>query len=126
MEPLSNLDLYILTSVVATLFMVFIVGTYRQLSKAEKEGYKYDPNEKKYGREALFMLAAKMFEEEGISVKKNKKQKALRSKPTRGTIADMDNGGVRFPEREVDVDEDMPGEWVKYVEKRVRDTNTNT
>jgi len=57
---------------------------------------------------------------------KNKKQKISRSKPTRGTIADMDDGGVRFPEREVDVDEDMPGEWVKYIEKRVRDTNTNT
>ena len=91
---MESLDIYILTSVVATLFIVFIVGTYRELSKVEKEGWKYDPNAKKYGREALFVLAAKLFEDEKVP----KKDKEIIYKAVNRTIADMESDGIYFSE----------------------------
>jgi len=57
---MQNLDIYILTSIVATLFIVFGIAMYREFSRMGREGYQYNPNEKKYGRDALFVLAAKL------------------------------------------------------------------
>jgi hypothetical protein len=66
----------------------------------EKEGYEYDPNAKKYGRDALFDLAAKLFEDEQIITKVNKKQNKKKKKNTTAykNIADMESDGVYFPE----------------------------
>ena len=91
---MESLDIYILTSVVATLFIVFIVGTYRELMKVEKEGWKYDPNAKKYGRDALFVLAAKLFDDEKVP----KQDKEVIYKAVNRTIADMESDGVYFDE----------------------------
>ena len=91
---MESLDIYILTSVVATLFIVFIVGTYRELMKVEKEGWKYDPNAKKYGRDALFVLAAKLFDDEKVP----KQDKEVIYKAVNRTIADMESDGIYFSE----------------------------
>lgn len=89
---MDNLDIIILTTVISTLFVVFFVAMYKELSRVEKEGWKNDPNEKKYGREALFVLMAKLFDDEQVP-KKNKK--TIHKAITR-TISDMESDGVYF------------------------------
>jgi len=68
----ENLDIIILTSIISTLFIVFGIAMYKEFSRMGREGYTYDPNEKKYGRDALFDLGAKLFEDEKVP-KKDKK-----------------------------------------------------
>jgi hypothetical protein len=97
---MENLDIYILTSIVATLFAVFFVAIYREFSRMDKEGYKYDPNAKKYGRDALFVLAAKLFEDEKVP----KRDKEIIYKAVNRTIADMESDGIYFSE---DVKEEL-------------------
>ena len=91
---MENLDIYILTSVVATLFIVFFVTMYREFSRMGKEGYEYDPKAKKYGRDALFNLAAKLFEDETIP----KKEKKIIYRAMFRNMADMESDGVYFPD----------------------------
>ena len=91
---MENLDIYILTSIVATLFAVFFVAIYREFSRMDKEGYKYDPNAKKYGRDALFVFAAKLFEDEKVP----KRDKEIIYKAVNRTIADMESDGIYFSE----------------------------
>lgn len=89
---MENLDIYILTSIVATLFIVFFIAMYREFSRMGKEGYKYDPNAKKYGRDALFVLASKLFEDEKVP---KKGKKTIYNAIIR-TMADMESDGVYF------------------------------
>lgn len=89
---MDNLDIIILTTVVSTLFVVFFVAMYKELSKVEKEGWKYDPNAKKYGREALFVLMARLFDDEQVP----KKDKKIIHKAITRTISDMESDGVYF------------------------------
>ena len=95
---MQNLDIYILTSIVATLFIVFFIAIYREFSRMDKEGYKYDPNAKKYGRDALFVLAAKLFEDEKVP----KRDKEIIYKAVNRTIADMESDGIYFSEEAKD------------------------
>ena len=95
---MENLDIYILTSIVATLFAVFGITIYREFARMQKDGYQYDPNAKKYGRDALFDLAVKLFEEEGLATKVNKKEKKEAYKAMYRTMADMESDGVYFSE----------------------------
>jgi hypothetical protein len=91
---MENLDIYILTSIVATLFAVFGIAMYREFSRMGREGYQYDPNEKKYGRDALFILAAKLFEDEKVP----KRDKEIIYKAMHRTISDMESDGIYFSE----------------------------
>ena len=91
---MQNLDIYILTSIVATLFIVFGIAMYREFSRMGREGYQYNPNEKKYGRDALFVLAAKLFEDEKVP----KRDKEIIYKAVNRTIADMESDGIYFSE----------------------------
>lgn len=93
---MESLDIYILTTVVATLFLTLIIGTYRELSKIDTGEYKPpSPDEKKYGRQALFVLAEKLFEDQKIP----KKDKKAINKAVNRTIADMESDGLYFPEQ---------------------------
>ena len=89
---MQHLDIYILTSIVVTLFIVFFIAIYREFSRMNIEGYQYNPNSKKYGRDALFDLAAKLFEDEKIT----KKEKKVIYKAMFRNIADMESDGVYF------------------------------
>lgn len=91
---MENLDIYILTSIVATLFIVFFIAIYREFNRMETEGYQYNPTEKKYGRDALFVLVSKLFDDTKVS----KKEKKIVYKAMFRTIADMESDGVHFPE----------------------------
>lgn len=89
---MENLDIYVLTSVVATLFIVFIVGIYRAVKDVDENSYKY---EKPGGpRVALFNMMAKLFEDKTIPNKKKKKM----YKSIIQTMSDMESDGVYFPE----------------------------
>ena len=89
---MENLDIFILTSVVATLFVVFFVTIYRELSTVNENSYKYE----KEGapRVALLNMMARLFEDEEIP----KKEKKVIYKAMHKTIADMESDGIYFPE----------------------------
>ena len=89
---MENLDIFILTSIVATLFIVFFIAVYREFSRVDENSYKY---EKEGGpRVYLFNLMAKLFEDETIPKKEKKKfYKAMYR-----TIADMESNGLYFSE----------------------------
>lgn len=103
---MENLDIYVLTSIVATLFIVFFTTMYREFGRMGSEGYKYNPAEKKYGRDALFAFATKLFEDKVVS----KKEKKLVYKAMFRTMADMESDGVYF-------DEDIKKEIIKQKEE---------
>lgn len=89
---MENLDIYILTSIVASLFGVFIIGIYRTLRDADKNP---DKIEKEGGpRVALFNIMAKLFEDETIPEKEKKKVYRVITE----TLADMESDGIRFPD----------------------------
>lgn len=88
---MENLDIYILTSVVATLFIVFFVGIYRAVKDVDAETYKSSGKEGG-PRAALFNLMAKLFEDDTIP----KKEKKKIIKAMTETLADMESDGIRF------------------------------
>ena len=59
----------------------------------EKNGYQYDPNAKKYGRDALFEMMARLFEDEAP-----KEEKKVIYKAVKRTISDMESDGIYFSE----------------------------
>lgn len=90
---MQNLDIYILTSVIATLFLVFIIGIYRAVK--DIDAGTYQSSGKEGGpRAALFNLMAKLFEDETIP----KKEKKKIIKAMTQTLADMESDGIRFPD----------------------------
>lgn len=91
---MENLDIIVLTTIVATLFLVFFIAIYKEFSRMSKDGYTYDPNAKKYGRDALFVFASKLFEDETVA----KEEKKVVYRAMFRTIADMESDGVHFPE----------------------------
>jgi len=107
---MDNLEIIILTSIVVTLFAVFIIANVREFRRMDKEGYNPNPNQKKYGREALFVLAAKLFEDEKVSVK----DKKIIHKAVSRTISDMESDGVYFSE-------EVKEELEKYRDPKLND-----
>jgi hypothetical protein len=90
---MENLDIIILTTIISTLFVVFGILMYKEFSSMEKNGYQYDPNAKKYGRDALFVMMQRLFEED-VPVK----DKKVIYKAVNRTISDMESDGMYFPE----------------------------
>jgi hypothetical protein len=66
---------------------------YKEFSSMEKNGYQYDPNAKKYGRDALFDMMARLFEDEAP-----KEEKKIIYKAVKRTISDMESDGIYFTE----------------------------
>ena len=91
---MENLDIIILTSVILTLFVVFFILMYKELKDVDENGWKYDPNAKKYGREALFVFMQRLFDEDSVP----KKEKKTIYKAVKRTISDMESDGIYFPE----------------------------
>jgi hypothetical protein len=98
---MENLDIIILTTIVSTLFIVFGILMYREFSNVDKNGWQYDPNAKKYGREALFVMMQRLFDDEvpkKARTKISKKDKEIIYKAMHRTMADMESDGIYFPE----------------------------
>jgi hypothetical protein len=89
---MENIDIIILTSVVVVAFLVFIITSVREFIRMEFDEYQYNPNAKKYGRDAIFNLLEKLFEDDTIS--KDSKKEII--KTLERNISDMETDGVYF------------------------------
>ena len=91
---MENLDVIILSAFVATGFLIFIVGCFREFSKMEKEEYTYTPTRKKFGRDAVYDMMERLFDD----TKQTKEDKVKLIKTLDRTIADMESDGMYFSE----------------------------
>ena len=91
---MENLDVIILSAFVAIGFLIFIVGCFREFSKMEKEGYTYTPTGKKFGRDAVYDMMERLFDD----TKQTKEDKVKLIKTLDRTIADMESDGMYFSE----------------------------
>lgn len=90
---MENLDVLILSAFAATGFVIFIVGCFREFAKMEKEGYKPSSGNKKFGRDAVYDLMERMFDD-----KQTKEDKIKLIKTLDRTISDMESDGMYFSE----------------------------
>lgn len=91
---MANLDIILLTAVVAIAFIAFIVTTLKEFSKMENKTYTYDKKNPTYGREAIFDVLQKLFEENDVP----QKEKGALLKTIDRTMADMETDGLYFSE----------------------------
>ncbi len=91
---MENLDVILLSAFVATGFIIFIVGCFREFSKMEKEEYKPSTTSKKFGRDAVYDLMERMF----ADTKQTKEEKVKLIKTLDRTISDMESDGMYFSE----------------------------
>ena len=89
---MENLDVIILSVFVATGFLIFIVGCFREFSKMEKEEYRYNPTRKKFGRDAVYDMMERLFDD----TKQTKEDKIKLIKTLDRTISDMESDGMYF------------------------------
>jgi hypothetical protein len=88
---MENLDIIILTTVVSTLFVVFGVLMYQELSSVDENTYK---TSKDGGpRVYLMKMMGRLFDDE-IPTKERK----IIYKAVKRTMADMESDGIYFPE----------------------------
>ena len=91
---MENLDVIFLSAFAATGFIIFIVGCFREFSKMEKEEYRPTIGNKKFGRDAVYDLMERMFDDS----KQTKEEKVKLIKTLDRTIADMESDGMYFSE----------------------------
>jgi len=91
---MENLDIIILTTIVSTLFVVFFILMYKEFSKMEREEYTYKPDVKRYGRDRVYDLLERLFDDDLTP----KSQKVKMFKTIDRTIADMESDGMYFSE----------------------------
>ena len=91
---MENLDVILLSAFAATGFVIFIVGCFREFAKMEKEEYKPSTGNKKFGRDAVYDLMERMFND----ANKTKEEKVKLIKTLDRTIADMESDGMYFSE----------------------------
>ena len=91
---MENLDIILLTAVVAIAFIAFIATTLKEFSIMENKTYTFDKNKTTYGRDALFDLLQKAFDEETIPLKE---RNALLQTIDR-SMSDMETDGLYFSE----------------------------
>lgn len=91
---MENFDVIILSAVAAIGFIIFIVGCFREFSKMEKEEYRPSTNVRKFGRDAIYDMMERMFDDN----KQTKEDKVKLIKTLDRTIADMESDGLYFSE----------------------------
>jgi len=88
---MENLDIIILTTIVSTLFVVFGVLMYKELSSVDENTHK---NSKDGGpRVYLMKMMGRLFDDE-IPVN----ERRVIYKAVKRTMADMESDGIYFPE----------------------------
>jgi len=89
---MEHLDIFILTSIVATLFAVFVITMWRELNAVSKNPPDYS---KESGPRAdMVNFIGSIFDDKSIP----KKEKKMIVKAMNRTIADMESDGMYFPE----------------------------
>ena len=91
---MENLDVIILSAFAATGFIIFIIGCFREFAKMEKEEYRPSTTNKKFGRDAIYDLMERMFDD----TNQTKEDKVKLIKTLDRTIADMESDGLYFSE----------------------------
>lgn len=87
---MENLDIYILTSIVVTLFGVFIIGTYRVIKNMDEDSYMIEGGVG--SRVQMIKFIGRVFDNKTIPKKEKKKlYKAMTQ-----TLADMESDGMYF------------------------------
>lgn len=89
---MENLDIYILSSVVATLFAVFIIAMWRELNAVSKRSPDYSTE--RGPRADMVNFVGNIFDNKSIP----KKEKKMIYKAINRTIADMESDGIYFPD----------------------------
>lgn len=84
------MEVLLLTSVIITLFLVFIIATWRELDRVSSVNYKFKNERPTGGRYALINLLEDSTKPK-IKKNKNKKIKAILDL---STISDMESNGV--------------------------------
>jgi hypothetical protein len=88
------MEIILLSSIVVTLFLVFVIATYREMTLMSKTPYKYV---KETGPRAdMVNFVGRLFDNEVSSKKMTFKQKDLVYKAMHRTIADMESEGIYF------------------------------
>jgi hypothetical protein len=107
------MEIVVLTVVIVTLFLVFIVTIWRELNRVSSPNYKPKKGRPTGGRYALFNLI-----EDSSKSKVEKNKKVKRQSPMQfGTIADMESDGVYFNRENGQV---ISKEYVKKFKKRMK------
>jgi len=91
---MENIEIIILSTVVITLFSIFVIATYRELANAE---HNPRPSEESGPRANMIKFIGRLFDEE-TTKKMSVKQKKTIYNTIKKTIADMESDGVYFPE----------------------------
>jgi len=89
---MDNIEIVILSIVVMVAFLIFIITTFKEISKMEKEPYQY--KKPVFGRDALFYILENFFNDKSLS--ETDKKSLL--KTIDRTISDMESDGMYFPE----------------------------
>jgi len=82
-----NLDIIVMSTIFATLFLVFIIGTYRELKNPSTDVSESGP------RADLAKFVGNLFDENS----KTKKSSEMFYKSVKRVISDMESDGVYFP-----------------------------
>jgi hypothetical protein len=88
------MEVFLLTTVVVTLFLVFVISIWRELNRVSSPDYKFEKGRPTGGRYTVINLLQDTAERKA----KKKKVKKTKSKslPIRGTVSDMESDGVYF------------------------------
>jgi predicted Holliday junction resolvase-like endonuclease len=89
---MDNIEIVILSVVVMIAFLVFIITSIKEFSKMEKEEYAYNPTRKKFGRDAVYDMMERLFDD----TKQTKEEKVKLIKTLDRTISDMESDGMYF------------------------------
>ncbi len=89
---MENFDVIILSVVTAIGFVIFIVGCFREFAKMANEEYRPSTSDKKYGRDAVYDILERLFND----TKKTKEEKAKLIRTLDRTISDMESDGMYF------------------------------
>ena len=88
---MENLDIIILTVVVAISFVIFIVTSIKEFNNMTEEPYEYE-KASGFTRAALFNVLSSLLEDDEIPEKNKEKFKSTLKR----TISDMETDGVYF------------------------------
>ncbi len=91
---MENLDIIILSSIVSTLFVVFLGLTFKEMSKPQKE---LSASTESGPRANMIKFIGKLFDTP-VKSDEEANQKIMMYKTVQRTIADMESDGVYFPD----------------------------
>jgi len=91
---MENIDIIILTVLVVSAFVVFIVTSVQEFSKMEDKPYEFE-KASGFTRAALFNVLSSLFDDDEIPEKTREKYK----NSLKRTISDMETDGVYFDEK---------------------------